>query len=466
MAIQSVAIIGGGITGISCGYYLAKTVKDIEIDIYEKLANVGGLASAYQLDSYQIDKLYHHLFPTDQEVIETAQKIGFTGKIQWFKSSISFYYDGKVYPFTTPKDLLLFRPLSLKDRIRLGLGFLRSKNASLTSLDQSNAVDYYLSQYGEKITNKIFLPLLKVKFGQNFDEISTAFVMGRFKARAKSRSKTGKEHLGYILPCFSAFISELAEKFLLFENTNIFTNAEIVAINKLSQNGFSVKISQSESIHNYDVIIGAIQLPILIKIAQTLFEPYKEYRQKLERIKYHGVICVLFGFTEPLGKYYWNNINDSTLTIGGIIEQTRFVPKSAYDNETIVYAFKYSSVDDPTWQLSNKGIRCLFYDDLKKVFKEKVEKNSVIWTRVGRFPLATPVFSKGYLAVVPEIRSPVRNFYVSGSHNVFPYSRTINTGIKIALKVIKILLEDNPELSFNKNRKQANMNASNMIEGD
>ena len=55
---MKVAIVGGGIMGISLGYFL--TQQDIQVEIFEASPLLGGLAGPISLpDGISVDRFYH-----------------------------------------------------------------------------------------------------------------------------------------------------------------------------------------------------------------------------------------------------------------------------------------------------------------------------------------------------------------------------------------------------------------------
>jgi protoporphyrinogen oxidase len=114
-----VGIIGGGISGLTTAYYLLKAGH--QATIFEATANVGGLASAVQVQGVWVDKFYHCLLPSDTAIMSLAEELGLGADLYWQETEMGFMYRERLYPLTTPWDLLKFAPLSLVDRVRLGI---------------------------------------------------------------------------------------------------------------------------------------------------------------------------------------------------------------------------------------------------------------------------------------------------------------------------------------------------------
>ena len=99
---MSVAIVGGGISGLSCGYQLAK--EGLKVHIFEKEPFVGGLASCYNYEGVNIPKTYHHILGSDAPLLQMLKELGLC--VKWQKVKVGFYNQGKIYPFNGPFDLV------------------------------------------------------------------------------------------------------------------------------------------------------------------------------------------------------------------------------------------------------------------------------------------------------------------------------------------------------------------------
>ncbi|MGB9883694.1 MAG: FAD-dependent oxidoreductase, partial [Microgenomates group bacterium] len=84
---MKIAILGGGVTGLTAAYYLSK--QDHQITIFEKNANFGGLASGFKEKNWQwsLERAYHHIFSNDNDILEFSKEIGFNKF--FFKSPIT-----------------------------------------------------------------------------------------------------------------------------------------------------------------------------------------------------------------------------------------------------------------------------------------------------------------------------------------------------------------------------------------
>src|SRR5688572_31800530 len=172
---KKIAIIGGGFTGLTAAYELAKDGHQVEI--FEAAPQVGGLVAGFTLkDGTPLEKAYHFLYTTDNHMIEMAEELGIGDTLHFNLSSIGAFYKGKLYPFTTPLDLLKFSPLSLWGRIRTGLTGVRLLLVrNWHPLTKVTAYEWLCRVNGRAEADLIWKPLLRGKFDIYWDKITMAW---------------------------------------------------------------------------------------------------------------------------------------------------------------------------------------------------------------------------------------------------------------------------------------------------
>ena len=116
---MKIGVIGAGAAGLAAAYDLLK--KGHSVKVYEAAPFVGGQASTFDVGGGRLERGYHHLFKSDTYMVDLIHELGLGDKLAWIESKVGFYHEGTIYNFVTPFDLLKFKPLSLVNRIRLGL---------------------------------------------------------------------------------------------------------------------------------------------------------------------------------------------------------------------------------------------------------------------------------------------------------------------------------------------------------
>ena len=119
--------------------------------------------------------------------------------LPWIPSKVGLFHKGRIWDFSTPKDLLKFNAISLIDRLRLGLVtlYLRRRR-NWRSLENMTAAKWLPRYVGKHAYEAIWEPLLRGKFGQHYNEIGMTWFWGKIALRLASRGRSlGGERLGY-----------------------------------------------------------------------------------------------------------------------------------------------------------------------------------------------------------------------------------------------------------------------------
>ena len=115
-----VAVIGAGMAGLAAGHRLV--AEGHEVDVYERWPGLGGQAATLDAgDGALIERYYHHLFTSDRHIADLCREIGLPDELATWPSSVAMFAEGELHPFTTPLDLLRYKPMSLPARIRMGI---------------------------------------------------------------------------------------------------------------------------------------------------------------------------------------------------------------------------------------------------------------------------------------------------------------------------------------------------------
>ena len=207
-----VGIIGGGAAGLAAAYYL--TEEGHYAEVFERAPFLGGQASTFPVGGGQLERGYHHLFVSDVDMVELIHELGLGDKLAWLESNVGLFQGGRIWDFNTPMDLLRFKPLSLLQRIRVGLWTLYlQKTRNWRKFEGVTAKDWTVGHMGRQAYQVIWEPLLRGKFGEFYEQIGMTWLWGKIYLRVASRGKgMQKERLGYPMGSFGEVFDVLGER--------------------------------------------------------------------------------------------------------------------------------------------------------------------------------------------------------------------------------------------------------------
>ena len=173
---MKIGIIGGGAAGLAAAYEFC--IAGHQPEVFEGAPFLGGQASTFDVNGVPLEKGYHHLFKSDTAMSELVDELGLGNRMRWIDSNVGYFVNGKVWRFTSPLDLLKFSPLSLLDRIRLGILTLNlQRRKEWHSLENITASRWLALNSTDGIYKTIFEPMLRGKFGSHYDRISMAWLL-------------------------------------------------------------------------------------------------------------------------------------------------------------------------------------------------------------------------------------------------------------------------------------------------
>jgi len=422
---MKIIIIGSGLSGLSAGY---KLCKSNEIIIFEKDAEIGGMAASYCQSyagkKYFIEKYYHHIFRSDSELLALIKELGLESQMLWLKGKNAYFVDGKNYPMNTPSEILRFSPLSFTDMVKLGLMVFRIKLINdTTSYDRIKAKDWILDIAGKSVYENFFAPLMKSKFGDNAENVSAAWLIGRVKIR--SDRGTEGEKLGYMKGGFNSLIEALSRE-ITAQGGEILKNKKVteIVINDNKVQGVIVDGNFTAC----DAVISTVEPRVLDTLTKGKLGALHE---TLQKIRYQGTACALIGLDKRLmgDGNYWLNIK-TDVPFGAVIEHTNFMPFEDYGEHLVYVTSYFQNEKDVLCVQTEEEVLDSYLMGLEKMFPD-FSRTDVHWAKLFRRMDTAPVYEQGYLEKVLPFAAGPSGLYLAGMFSSTNYpERSMNGSVK------------------------------------
>ena len=426
---RKVAILGGGITGLTSAFYLLREGADVTV--FESRPQLGGLATYFNFGKFSWDKFYHCILTSDKPLLQLIDDLGLSPEIRWTETKVGFFAEQALYPMTSSLDFLRFPPLNLWQKARLGMGVLyASRIKEGRPLEKLLASEWLTRIFGEANYRKMWGPLLKCKLGACREEASAAFIWATiarlYSTREKDASK--KERLGYVRGGYRTVVNRLISE---IESMG----GKIVAgttVEQVTGSGGAVEITTSSGSFSFERVISTVPSPVLARITPQLGSDYKK---KLLQVKYLGVVCFVLVLKRALTPYYVTNLTDEDLPFTGIIEMSNLISGEETAGLHLVYLPKYTSPGDPLFEATDDQIWQMFWKSLNRVFPDlnEGEIESRFLFR-ERFVQPLPVID--YSELVPQMQTNLAGLLLANTTQIINSTLNNNEMVKIAKRAV------------------------------
>ena len=437
---MKVGIIGGGAAGLAAAYEL--TGQGHFAEVFEVAPFLGGQASTFEVGGGQLERGYHHLFVSDTAMTDLIHELGLGDKLAWLESKVGVFHSGRIWDFATPMDLLRFKPLTLFQRLRLGLlTFALQKTRNWQKFEGVTAQDWLTRNLGQDIYQAIWEPMLRGKFGEYYDQVSMTWLWGKIYLRVASRGKTlQKERLGYPMGSFGEVFDRLEER-IIDQGGQVHLSARInrVTVEDGAATGLEAQLSGQGPISSkYDAVIATTPSYIFTRLVPPLPE---DYEQKLTGVNYLSAVLMILTLDRPLTSKYWLNIADRTLPFVGVIEHTNMIDSALYGGNHIVYLTNYTPRDSDLYSRTGDELLEEFVPHLRKL-NPSFDRSWVKEFFHHKVDGAQPIIGVNYGQQIPDHRTPIRNLYLANTTQIYPEDRGTNYSVRMGRQVAQMVIDD------------------------
>lgn len=413
-------VIGAGPMGLAAAYHAAKAGHDV--DVLEAGDRPGGMAAHFDFDGLSIERFYHFVCKADQPMFDLMREVGLADAMRWRPTSMGYFVDGKLYDWGDPLSLLRFPQLGLVAKIRYGLqAFTSTKRSDWKKIEHLTAKEWFVAWCGQKTYDRLWGPLLNLKFYEFAERVSASWIATRMKRVGTSRKSLFQEELGYVEGGSEALMNRLAERIAaLGGRIHLSTPAEEVVV----EDGAVRAVRAGGRTWQADEVICTVPLPYVSRIVQALPQ---EIRDAYEAVDNIAVVCVLHKLRKPVTRHFWVNIVDPSMDIPGIIEFSNLRPLP----ETVVYVPYYMPATNPKFGDSDAHFIAKSFAHLQKI-NPTLTRDDRIASYVGRLRYAQPVCTPNFLDRLPAAQTPVRGLQIADTSYYYPEDRGVSESARLA----------------------------------
>jgi protoporphyrinogen oxidase len=430
MQSKNVSVIGGGILGMTMALNLQK--KGYQVSLYEASANLGGLAEPWQIGDVSWDKFYHVILMSDLNTRGLLKELNIDSEMNWVETKTGFYTKGKLYSMSNSFEFLKFPPLGLIDKFRLGLTiFAASKMKNWRRLEKQKVDEWLIKWSGKSTFEKMWLPLLRAKLGENYTETSAAFIWATIQRMyAARKSGLKKEMFGYMQGGYRHIINSF-DVLLKEKGVKVYTSYKLQSVSTKDGKQF-LSFCNSET-HEAEQLIFTIPSPLITAAWSDM--PANE-KEKHSGIKYLGVSCTSVLLKRDISHYYVTNITDTWVPFTGIIEMSALVDKKNFNGKALIYLPKYVAADDKFFSRTDEEIHSEFKEALLKMYPQ-LHDEDFLEMKTARARNVFALSKINYSQNLPVVKSEIEGVYYANSALITNGTLNVNETIEIANRISK-----------------------------
>jgi protoporphyrinogen oxidase len=406
-------IIGGGILGITLGYFLTK--QGAEVTIYEASDTLGGLAGPIKMDGYNLDRFYHAILTSDAHLQSLFTELGISDRYRAKETKAAFYNQGRLYAMNNMKDFMTFPLLSLLDRFRLGLTIVYAQRERNLNRVEAVDVESWLTRIsGRKTFENFWRPMLRAKFDGSFDNTPATYIWSRLNRMSSTRSGANqKEMSGYLVGGYITLIEAMAKQIEAHGGAiHLKTPVQEVVV----RDGQLKGVQTAAGLQEFDLVVVTMQTPLFTRLTPGLPAEYQDFLGKTD---YLGIVCPLLVLDRPLTGFWTLYITDESIPFTGIIETTSYIDPKDVGGNHLVYLPKYTLPGSRWLKMSDAEVRETWLTYLEKMFPD-FQRESIRHMLIHRERLVEPIHPLNGMNLIPSMETPVKDLYLVNAAQIYP----------------------------------------------
>lgn len=425
----SVAVVGGGILGLTAAYRLV--AAGIDVDLYERGPDLGGLVGSFDFAGRRADRFYHVVLPADDRVRGLAGELGLGGDFRFRPAGVGFYDAGRLFSMSTLAEFATFPLLAPHDRLRLAAFVARCQlRRRPGSLDDEPLERWLRRLCGRRTVERLWRPLLDSKFDGRFDDLPATYLWSRTRRMSSTRDAAGRELMGALVGGYQRLIDALASRVRTLGG-RLHTGAGVDAL-------VPGAVVVGGTARPADTVLCTLAPPHAHGLLRGSWAP----AAPPDHCRYLGVVCLLLRTTRSVSPYYTLNITDRRVPLTTVVETTHVVdPEEAGGH--LLYVTKYVDPEHPDLARDAAEVERDYLGHLRTIFPD-VRDDEIVASVVQRARVVEPVHLLGGASRLPDM-FPAPGLALASTAHVYPEIVNGQAVLGVVDRVVSGILERLPE---------------------
>jgi len=434
-----VAIVGGGLSGLSAGHHLAELgLKPV---VFERGSFVGGRMSSERVDDFVIDKAAYTFPEFYKNLRGFVHELGMGTHLVQTPGTSSIFSAGEGHPLKvgSPSDFLRFKPLSLKskkDVVKLFL-YAQSLGSALNlgkpnrksyELENESAADYLLKHYDPQILERIAYPIFCELFLGVPEKNSKLSLLATLRTLTRFKIFAFEEGMGTLPEWLS-------------RHMEIRLESPVLRIDPKGEKGpYEIHVGgKAPCSYLFDAVITAVPFPLIPGMVDRLPDDLIEY---CRHVRYSPSIVVALGSGHRFEERTMisNLLRTEFKTLGTVVCDSCKSRSRVPEGKGLFTAILCEPASRSLFHEPDERITCEVLSDMDRFLPGFSEKT--LFARVYRWEQGSLQLPSGHLLKRQVVRhyldNGVGNLYFAGeSFPVSSLEASFNSGVRTASQLMR-----------------------------
>ena len=200
-------------------------------------------------------------------------ELGIANKLRWRTTSMGIFTGGRLYDWGNPIALLTFPEISLLSRLRYALfAFVSVRKNRWDAIETESARSWITRWCGAEVYERLWSPLLELKFFRHAEDISAAWIWTRIRRIGRSRKSLMQEELGYLEGGSQVLVDALCSAIRMLGG-ELRTACPVLTI--LTQGGRVTGVATPHGAVTAEAVISTVPTPLVPPMIPSLSEDWK-----------------------------------------------------------------------------------------------------------------------------------------------------------------------------------------------
>jgi oxygen-dependent protoporphyrinogen oxidase len=421
--MKRIAIIGGGISGLSAAFFLEQrrlAGMPLEYVLFEASPRFGGVILTERVDECLVEAGPDSFLTEKPEAAELCGELGIADQLVGSNDSqrkIYILVNGKL--IAMPDGLAFMIPTKILPAVLSPLFPWHTKlkmacewfHPPLEVKNDESVASFVERHYGKEIVDRLADPLLSGVYGGEATQLSVKAVLPRFaemqlrhgslgKATIKNRSQAIGKSSRPIFTSLKDGMQELVSALLLrIPASSVRSNGPIQSLRSVD-NGW--RVSWRDNTEQFDSAILAVSSYVAAKLLDS---SNANLASELRAIQYSSSVTVVLGFDErvrallPPGFGYLVPRSEGKRVLAVTFVHNKFQHR-APEGRALLRCFLGGTRDEPVLELPDDGILQIVAKELRVVLGVETKP---LFARVYKWRGAMAQYNVGHLERLQEI---------------------------------------------------------------